>query len=74
MTAWPRTDDIAQEAVNNAIKHGESKKILIQLTAEQSRGRLVVKDDGKGITEAAVNSRHGPAHYEVPVWNDRRLT
>ena len=39
---------IAQEAVNNAIKHGESQKILIQLTAEQGRGRLVIKDDGNG--------------------------
>ncbi|MGC2501805.1 MAG: PAS domain S-box protein [Silvibacterium sp.] len=42
---------IAQEAVNNAIKHGDPLKILIQLTAEQGRGTLVIKDDGKGITE-----------------------
>ena len=48
---------IAQEAVNNAIKHGDSKRILIRLTAEQGRGRLVIKDDGSGISESAVNSR-----------------
>jgi PAS domain S-box-containing protein len=42
---------IAQEAVNNAIKHGDPRKILIQLTAEQGRGKLTIKDDGKGIAE-----------------------
>jgi PAS domain S-box-containing protein len=42
---------IAQEAVNNAIKHGSAEKILIQLTAEQDRGTLVIRDDGKGIAE-----------------------
>ena len=40
---------IAQEAVNNAIKHGNPQEILIQLTVEQSRGTLTIKDDGKGI-------------------------
>jgi PAS domain S-box-containing protein len=42
---------IAQEAVNNAIKHGSARKILIQLAAEQGRGTLVIRDDGKGIAE-----------------------
>jgi PAS domain S-box-containing protein len=42
---------IAQEAVNNAIKHGNAQEILIQLTAGQSRGTLAIKDNGKGISE-----------------------
>jgi signal transduction histidine kinase len=42
---------IAQEAVNNAIKHGSAQEILIQLTAEQGRGTLAIKDDGKGIAD-----------------------
>jgi len=48
---------IAQEAVTNAMKHGEARRILIQLTAEQGRGRLTINDDGKGIAE-------GPAKVE----------
>ena len=44
---------IAQEAANNAIKHGNAQNILIWLTAEQDRGTLVIKDDGRGI---AANS------------------
>jgi len=42
---------IAQEAVNNAMKHGGAKKIVMQLTADQGRGRLTIADDGKGIAE-----------------------
>jgi PAS domain S-box-containing protein len=47
---------IAQEAVNNAIKHGEPRNLTIQLTAEQGRGKLLIKDDGKGIAEHPANS------------------
>lgn len=42
---------IAQEAVANSIKHGNSKNIRIQLKASDSRGILSVKDDGRGIPE-----------------------
>jgi PAS domain S-box-containing protein len=40
---------IAQEAVNNAIKHGRSKNILIHLSSDERQGMLIVKDDGVGI-------------------------
>jgi PAS domain S-box-containing protein len=48
---------IAQEAVNNAIKHGNAGKILIQLTAEQCRGTLVIRDYGKGIADNSVGTQ-----------------
>jgi PAS domain S-box-containing protein len=40
---------IAQEAVNNAIKHGHAKTILIRLYAGEREGTLIIKDDGTGI-------------------------
>jgi PAS domain S-box-containing protein len=49
---------IAREAVNNAIKHGKPRRVLIQLTAEQGRGILLIKDDGGGIGERPA-SPHG---------------
>jgi len=49
---------IAQESVNNALKHGHARKILIRLTAEKDRGELVISDDGAGIAENRGNS-HG---------------
>jgi PAS domain S-box-containing protein len=40
---------IAQEAVNNAIKHGHPNAIVIRLYAGEREGTLIVKDDGIGI-------------------------
>ena len=40
---------IAQEAVNNAIKHGQARNILIRLSAENGWGTLLISDNGTGI-------------------------
>jgi PAS domain S-box-containing protein len=48
---------IAQEAVNNAMKHGGAREIVLQLTADDMRGRLTVCDDGKGIAENAAKTQ-----------------
>jgi signal transduction histidine kinase len=42
---------IAQEAVNNAVKHGSAKSISIALSAYQGFIRLMVADDGKGMSD-----------------------
>jgi len=39
----------AQEAVNNALKHAEARRITIRLRRDQERVTLVVADNGKGI-------------------------
>jgi signal transduction histidine kinase len=40
---------IAQEAVNNAIKHGHARQIDIRLAAVEHQGTLAIQDDGCGI-------------------------
>lgn len=40
---------IAQEAVNNAIKHGHATNILIRLFSGEHEGTLIIKDDGTGF-------------------------
>ncbi len=40
---------IAREAVNNAIKHGHARQILIRLAADDDQGVLTIEDDGGGI-------------------------
>lgn len=40
---------IAQEAVNNAVRHGKAREVLIAITAENGRYRLSVSDDGIGF-------------------------
>jgi PAS domain S-box-containing protein len=40
---------IAQEAVNNAIRHGKSRNISIRLAGKNGAGTLSIQDDGAGF-------------------------
>jgi PAS domain S-box-containing protein len=46
---------IAQEAVNNGIKHGQAKNILISLFATNECGTLRIENDGLGLPEPPRN-------------------
>ena len=45
---------IAQEAVNNAVKHGSPTRIILSLTRENGAGILTVEDNGVGIADPAT--------------------
>jgi two-component system, LuxR family, sensor kinase FixL len=49
---------IAQEAVNNAVKHGQSTEVTIRLSQRDSVARLAITDNGKGFS-SAVSTSHG---------------
>ncbi len=42
---------IAQEAVSNAVKHGDADEVRIQLVSSEDRIRLRIDDNGTGFTE-----------------------
>lgn len=42
---------IAQEAVANAVKHGQARQVLISLSQLDGRTVLMVRDDGVGFPE-----------------------
>jgi PAS domain S-box-containing protein len=44
---------IAQESVNNAIKHGRATHIVIRLGASNDSGTLTISDDGAGFSNNA---------------------
>ncbi len=44
---------IAQEAVNNALKHAQAGEIVISLSGDENNVRLTVSDDGKGFPKSA---------------------
>jgi PAS domain S-box-containing protein len=46
---------IAQEAVNNAIKHGQAKNIIISLHARDEHGTLRIENDGLDLPEPPSN-------------------
>jgi len=48
---------IAQEAVNNALKHGLAKNIVLRLATENGLGTLQIVDDGSGIPGERDNSQ-----------------
>jgi PAS domain S-box-containing protein len=50
---------IAQEAVNNAIKHGRPKSVVIQFFSGEREGTLLIQDDGKGIEPSAPHTGVG---------------
>ncbi|HEY4953006.1 MAG TPA: PAS domain S-box protein [Verrucomicrobiae bacterium] len=47
---------IVQEAINNAVKHGKAKKILISLKPAGNRFSLTVTDDGFGFSNESKKS------------------
>lgn len=50
---------IAQEAVNNAVKHGKPAHITIQLAALGGRIQLTIRDDGIGFRTQPVSKELG---------------
>ena len=52
---------IAQEALQNALRHAAAARVVLRLETSPDRVRLTVQDDGKGFRdeEAASTSRFG---------------
>jgi len=40
---------IVEEALNNAVQHGRAKRIEVRLKMHDDRGRLTIRDNGKGL-------------------------
>jgi len=53
---------IAQEAINNAVRHGHALRICVSLHYEPDRVQLQVTDDGDGFDSAALLSQ-GYGHF-----------
>ena len=50
---------IAQQAVDNAIKHGRGRKIEIGLSFRDKQGLLTIRDDGQGISAKTAKEKGG---------------
>lgn len=59
---------IAQEAINNAIKHGQASEITLGLTAANGQIILTVKDNGSGLP---TNGNHKSSGMGMRVMNYR---
>jgi len=50
---------IAQEALNNALKHAEAESVVVRIAADNGRVVLEVRDDGRGFDPEAVDGVGG---------------
>jgi len=50
---------IAQEAVNNAVKHGGGSRIILSLDFDEAGGELVIEDNGCGMPAKPTDDREG---------------
>ncbi len=50
---------IAQELLNNVVRHAKASNSLVQLLRDKGRLSLTVEDDGKGFDAAALNQVQG---------------
>ena len=50
---------IAQEAVNNAVKHARATRIVLTLDYDERGGLLAIEDDGVGFSAAQLPDREG---------------
>ena len=51
---------IGQEAINNAVKHAQAQRILVNLVFDAKRVQLIIRDDGRGFNyQTAHNGRDG---------------
>jgi signal transduction histidine kinase len=50
---------IAQELINNAIKHSQANELIVQLIVEDSRVNLTVQDNGKGFDTTILSTSKG---------------
>jgi len=48
---------IAQEAVNNAVKHARARNIVVTLAANNGKTTLTVRDDGIGLPDTSSKSK-----------------
>ena len=54
-TAATHVYRIAQEAINNAIRHGKAKTVVVTLTRQKEEARLIVTDNGVGMPKQMKN-------------------
>ena len=62
---------IAGEAVRNAFKHAQARRIQVEIRYDERQFRLRVRDDGKGIDAKLLNEGERPGHYGLRGMRER---
>jgi ligand-binding sensor domain-containing protein/signal transduction histidine kinase len=62
---------IAGEALRNAFKHAEAKRIEVEIRYDERQLRLRVRDDGRGIDAKHLNEDGRPGHFGLRGMRER---
>jgi signal transduction histidine kinase/streptogramin lyase len=62
---------IASEALRNAFRHAQARRIEVQICYDKHQLRLRVRDDGKGIDSQIVADKHCPGHWGLQGMHER---
>jgi signal transduction histidine kinase len=64
---------IAGEALRNAFRHAQARRIIVEIRYDKRQFRLRVRDDGKGIDEEMLQ-RQPAGHFGMPGMRERAET
>jgi signal transduction histidine kinase len=62
---------IAGEALRNAFKHAEARRIIVTLHYEARQFRVAVRDDGKGFDEETIRRQQTARHFGLSGMRER---
>jgi signal transduction histidine kinase len=61
---------IAGEALRNAFRHAQARRITVEIRYDRRQFQLCIRDDGKGIDEATMELGH-PGHFGLHGMRER---
>jgi signal transduction histidine kinase len=62
---------VAREALRNAFRHAQARRITVTLEFDARQFRLTVRDDGKGMDEETSRHQPGAAHFGLASMHER---
>jgi signal transduction histidine kinase len=62
---------IAAEAVRNAIRHANPRRIEVEIRYDEHQLRLRIGDNGRGIDPALLDHDHKPGHWGLRGMRER---
>jgi signal transduction histidine kinase/ligand-binding sensor domain-containing protein len=62
---------ITGEALRNAVKHAQARRVTVTIHYEPRQLRLVIRDDGKGIDAQTIHRQQPTGHFGLPGMRER---
>jgi signal transduction histidine kinase len=62
---------IAGEALRNAVKHAQARRVTVTIHYEPRQLRLVIHDDGRGIDTETMHRQQVAGHFGLPGMRER---